>query len=70
MARCITFAAATASEAASGGKMLNTESPLNLMTVPPFSSMNVPLYEHLGYRLVGHARLSPTMGTWGFFRPD
>lgn len=31
---------------------------------------NVPLYEHLGYRVVGHARVSEELETWAFFRPD
>lgn len=31
---------------------------------------NVPLYEHLGYRVVGWARVTDTLQTWGFFRPD
>lgn len=46
-------------DASSQGVTLTTEDPAN-----------VPLYEHFGYRLVGHVILSPTMGTWGFFRPD
>ena len=46
-------------DASSQGVTLTTEDPAN-----------VPLYEHLGYRLVEHVTLSPTMGTWGFFRPD
>jgi GNAT superfamily N-acetyltransferase len=28
---------------------------------------NVTLYEHFGYRVVGHARVSPDLETWGFF---
>lgn len=31
---------------------------------------NVPLYEHLGYEIVGRAVVSPELTTWGFFRPD
>jgi GNAT superfamily N-acetyltransferase len=46
-------------DTSSQGVTLTTEDPAN-----------VPLYEHFGYRLVGHVTLSPTMGTWGFFRPD
>ena len=46
-------------DVSSQGVTLTTEDPAN-----------VPLYEHFGYKLVGHARLSPAMGTWGFFRPD
>jgi GNAT superfamily N-acetyltransferase len=45
--------------AASQGVTLTTEDPAN-----------VPLYEHFGYKVVGHARLSPEFETWGFFRPD
>ena len=43
----------------SQGVTLTTEDPAN-----------VPLYEHFGYEVVGHARLSPELSTWGFFRPD
>jgi len=43
----------------SQGVTLTTENP-----------SNVALYEHFGYRVVGHARLSPELETWGFFRPD
>jgi hypothetical protein len=28
---------------------------------------NVTLYEHFGYRVVGHARVSPDMETWGMY---
>jgi GNAT superfamily N-acetyltransferase len=43
----------------SEGVTLTTEDP-----------SNVPLYEHFGYRVVGHAHLPPGLETWGFFRPD
>ena len=46
-------------DTSSQGVTLTTEDPAN-----------VPLYEHFGYKLVWHVRLSPAMGTWGFFRPD
>jgi len=46
-------------DASSQGVTLTTEDPAN-----------VPLYEHFGYEVIGHARLSPTFETWGFFRPD
>lgn len=39
------------------GVTLTTEDPRNL-----------PFYEHLGFRRTGHARLGPTLETWGFFR--
>jgi GNAT superfamily N-acetyltransferase len=29
---------------------------------------NVALYEHFGYRVVGHARVAPGLETWGMFR--
>jgi len=29
---------------------------------------NVPLYEHFGYRVVGHVRVAPGLETWGMFR--
>jgi len=44
---------------ASCGVSLATEDPVN-----------VPLYEHLGYRVVGEARLSDELRTWTFFRDD
>ena len=31
---------------------------------------NVALYEHVGYRLRGHAVVSPELETWGLYRPD
>ena len=43
----------------SGGVTLTTEDP-----------SNVPLYEHFGYKVVGHAHVPPGLETWGFFRPD
>ncbi len=44
---------------ASQGVTLTTENPAN-----------VSLYEHFGYTVVGHSRVSPALETWGFFRPD
>lgn len=29
---------------------------------------NVPLYEHFGYRVVGHTRIAPELETWSLFR--
>lgn len=29
---------------------------------------NVPLYQHFGYRVVGHARVAPELETWSMFR--
>ena len=29
---------------------------------------NVELYEHFGYRVLGHARVGPNLETWGMFR--
>jgi GNAT superfamily N-acetyltransferase len=40
----------------SGGVSLTTELPRNLT-----------LYEHFGYRIVGHARVSPELETWGLY---
>jgi ribosomal protein S18 acetylase RimI-like enzyme len=31
---------------------------------------NVGLYEHFGYRVTGHARVSHMLDTWGMFRAD
>ena len=41
----------------SAGVTLSTEDPRNL-----------PLYEHFGYRITGHARVAPELESWGFFR--
>ena len=41
----------------SAGVSLSTEDP-----------RNVPLYEHFGYRITGHARVAPELESWGFFR--
>ncbi len=49
----------SADDPASAGVSLTTEDPAN-----------VPLYEYFGYRVVGHARLTPAIRTWGFYRPD
>jgi GNAT superfamily N-acetyltransferase len=43
----------------SEGVTLTTEDPTN-----------VPLYEYLGYQVVGRAVVAPELRTWGFFRPD
>lgn len=43
----------------SAGVTLSTEDP-----------RNVPLYEHLGYRVTSHIRVTEALETWGFFRPD
>jgi hypothetical protein len=31
---------------------------------------NVPLYQHVGYVVVGHAVVSPELETWALYRPD
>jgi hypothetical protein len=31
---------------------------------------NVPLYQHVGYDVIGHVRVNDVIETWGFFRPD
>lgn len=31
---------------------------------------NVPLYEHFGYEVIGHEKVTPELETWGMFRPD
>jgi GNAT superfamily N-acetyltransferase/predicted RNA-binding protein with PIN domain len=43
----------------SGGVSLTTEDP-----------GNVPLYRHLGFEVVGHAKVAPELESWGFFRAD
>ena len=32
-------------------------------------AVNVPLYEHFGYRVLGHTRVTSALETWGLFRP-
>ena len=44
---------------ASEGVTLNTE-----------DAGNVSLYQHLGYKLIGQAEVSPELKTWCFYRPD
>ena len=43
----------------SAGVTLTTEDP-----------RNVALYQHFGYQVVGHTRVTDTLESWGFFRPD
>ena len=43
----------------SAGVTLTTEDP-----------SNVALYQHFGYEVVGHTRVTDTLESWGFFRPD
>ena len=45
-------------DAGSTGVSLSTELPRNLS-----------LYEHFGYRVYGHARVTDTLETWTLFRP-
>lgn len=51
--------ALSAADPASVGVTLSTE-----------DSGNVPLYEHVGYRVIGHARVAPELETWVFLRRD
>lgn len=44
-----------------------TSTGVSLSTEDP---KNVALYEHCGYRVVGHERVSDSLETWQFFRPD
>ena len=46
-------------DAGSCGVTLTTEDPAN-----------VPLYQHFGYEVIGQARVSDTLETWGLYRPD
>jgi len=48
----------SATDALSTGVSLSTE-----------LSRNLPLYEHFGYRVRGHARVGDTLETWTRFRP-
>jgi GNAT superfamily N-acetyltransferase len=47
----------TAADPSSAGLTLTTETPAN-----------VRLYEHFGFKVTGHARVSSECGTWGLFR--
>jgi len=47
-----------AADAESCGVTLSTE-----------AEKNVPLYQHFGYRQIGHARVDDAFDTWVFFRP-
>jgi len=40
------------------------------VTLTTESAANVALYEHLGYKVVGHRPVGPGLKTWGFYRPD
>jgi GNAT superfamily N-acetyltransferase len=40
------------------------------VTLTTESAGNVPLYEHMGYRVVGYRQVRPGLETWGFYRPD
>jgi GNAT superfamily N-acetyltransferase len=46
-------------DATSQGVTLTTEDPVN-----------VALYEHCGFEVVGHARVAPELETWGMFRKN
>jgi GNAT superfamily N-acetyltransferase len=48
----------TAADEGSAGTSLTTEVPTN-----------VRLYEHFGYRVEGHTRVTSALETWGMFRP-
>lgn len=43
----------------STGVTLSTEDP-----------KNVPLYQHIGYEIIGHSRVIDDLETWSFFRRD
>lgn len=40
------------------------------VTLTTEDQVNVSLYEHLGYEVIGQATVAPELRTWGFFRPD
>ena len=40
------------------------------VTLTTEDEANVPLYQHFGYEIVGHATVGWGLKTWGFFRPD
>jgi GNAT superfamily N-acetyltransferase len=50
---------------------LSVESPdsegVSLSTEHP---RNVPIYEHVGYRIIAHKRVAPELESWGMYRPD
>jgi GNAT superfamily N-acetyltransferase len=41
------------------GVSLTTENPAN-----------VPMYEHVGYEVIAHRRVTPELETWGMYRPN
>lgn len=41
------------------GVSLTTENPAN-----------VPMYEHVGYEVIAHQRVTPDLETWGMYRPN
>jgi GNAT superfamily N-acetyltransferase len=49
----------SAQDPGSRGVSLTTEKP-----------ENIRLYEHFGYHMIGRRRVSGSLETWGFFRPD
>jgi GNAT superfamily N-acetyltransferase len=40
------------------------------VTLTTEDEANLPLYEHFGYRIIGHNVVSTRLQTWGFFRAD
>jgi GNAT superfamily N-acetyltransferase len=39
------------------------------VTLTTEDTRNVSVYEHVGYHVVGHARIAPELETWAMFRP-
>lgn len=40
------------------------------VTLSTENSDNISFYEHFGYRVIGHTRVSDSLETWSFYRPD
>jgi GNAT superfamily N-acetyltransferase len=50
---------------------LSRETPGSIgVTLTTEDPANVPLYQRVGYEIVGQARLAPDVETWSFFRRD
>ena len=49
--------------------LANADTESTGVTLTTEDERNVALYEHVGYTIVDHARVSDTLETWGFYRP-
>jgi GNAT superfamily N-acetyltransferase len=49
--------------------LADAEAPSIGVSLTTESAANVPLYQHLGYRLLGHSPVDAQLESWAFFRP-